>query len=236
MVSKTGQTSNGQATATRSSQIYEELRSLLVSGSIKPDTRLTEAELTMMFNASRSTVRSVLVRLAHEGYVTAEENRGVRTRSFSVEEAIDILEARETLEAALAGKAAERASADEIEGMRQTLAEMEEAKSRGDQVSYSEGNRKFHQQVKEAAHQHSLARAFDTLLYPLVMRQYRDLTAQHPRTGSLEEHQAIFLAILTHNAPGATAAMRHHVGSARRALVLNSQAGDEENPARPDTP
>jgi DNA-binding GntR family transcriptional regulator len=54
------------------------------------------------------------------------------------------------------------------------------------------------------------------------MRQYRDLTVPHPRTGSIEEHQAIFLAVLTRNPDAAVAAMRHHVGAARRALLLRS--------------
>ncbi|MFJ2891104.1 GntR family transcriptional regulator [Streptomyces sp. NPDC087305] len=210
-----------KAVETRYSQAYEGLRALLLSGSIEPGTRLTEADLTRMFNVSRATMRSALVRLTQEGYVTSEVNRGVRTRSFSVEEAADILEARETLEAALAGKAAERATDEEIADMRRTLEEMEEARSRGDQDTYSRGNRRFHQQIKHAAHQMTLARAYDTLLYPLVMRQYRNLSAPHPRTGSIEEHQAIFLAIVTRNPDAALAAMRHHVGSARRALLLD---------------
>ncbi|MFG2593136.1 GntR family transcriptional regulator [Streptomyces sp. NPDC048438] len=210
-----------KAAGTRYSHAYEGLRSLLLSGSIAPDTRLTEADLTRMFDVSRSTMRTALARLTQEGYVTGEVNRGVRTRSFSVEEAADILEAREILEAALAGKAAERATAEEIEELRRTLQGMEEAQSRGDQDAYSQGNRSFHQQIKHAAHQKTLARAYDTLLYPLVMRQYRNLSAQHPRSGSLEEHQAIFLAIVTRNPDAALAAMRHHVGSARRALLLD---------------
>ncbi|MER6082823.1 GntR family transcriptional regulator [Streptomyces sp. NPDC001833] len=214
-----------KAAATRYSQAYDGLRALLLSGSITPGTRLTEADLTRMFTVSRSTMRAVLVRLTQEGYVTSEVNRGVRTRSFSVEEAVDILEARETLESALAGKAAERATEEEIGALRRILTEMEDAQARGDQDAYSPLNRRFHQQVKQAAHQTTLARAYDTLLYPLVMRQYRNLAAPHPRIGSLEEHQAIFLAIVTRNPDAAVAAMRHHVGSARRALLLDKPPG-----------
>lgn len=215
-----GTTETARGSATRYSQAYEGLRSLLLSGGIEPNTRLTEADLTDMFNVSRGTMRSVLVRLVQEGYVTSEVNRGVRTRFFSPEEAADILEARETLEAALAGKAAERATAEEISELRRTLDAMEEAQTRGDQAAYSEGNRTFHQQVKDAGHQKTLARAYDSLLYPLVMRQYRNVSAPHPRHGSLEEHQAIFLAIVTHNPEAAIAAMRHHVSSAREQLLL----------------
>ncbi|UBU18112.1 GntR family transcriptional regulator [Nonomuraea gerenzanensis] len=89
-----------RASRTRHDEAYEGLRPLLLSGGIEPGSRLTEAELTSRCNVSRSTMRSVLVRLAQEGYVTSEVNRGVRTRSFSVEEAADILEAREVLESA----------------------------------------------------------------------------------------------------------------------------------------
>lgn len=223
----------GKASQTRHSQSYVGLRSLLLSGSIEPGTRLTEADLTNMFNVSRSTMRAVLVQLIQEGYVTSEVNRGVRTRSFSVAEAQDILEAREVLESALAGKAAERATEEEILGLRRTLDEMADCKARGDQASYSQGNRTFHQQVKEAAHQQTLARAFDTLLYPLVMRQYRNLSAPHPRTGSLEEHQAILLAIVTRNPDAAVASMRHHVSSARRALVLRAAPDDTTEATQP---
>ena len=209
--------------ATRYSQVYEELRTLLLAGGYEPNTRLTEADLTSRFAVSRGTIRSVLVRLAQEGYVTSEVNRGVRTRSFTIEEAADILEARETLEAALAGKAAERATDVEVAGLRRTLEEMEQAQERGDQAAYSRGNRAFHQQVKAAAHQATLARTYDTLLYPLVMRQYRNISARHPRSGSLAEHRTILLAIMTRNPEAAAAAMRHHVGSARRALLLDQQ-------------
>ncbi|MGV9293944.1 GntR family transcriptional regulator [Amycolatopsis sp. NPDC003676] len=207
--------------ATRYSQVYEELRTVLLSGAYEPNTRLTEADLTTRFEVSRGTIRSVLVRLAQEGYVTSEANRGVRTRSFTLSEAADILEARETLEAALAGKAAERATDREIAELRATLEGMEAAQGKGDQSAYSRGNRAFHQQVKAAAHQATLARTYDTLLYPLVMRQYRNISAQHPRAGSLAEHRAILLAIITRNPEAAAAAMRHHVGSARRALLLD---------------
>jgi DNA-binding GntR family transcriptional regulator len=214
---------NGKGTATRYGQVYEELRALLLSGSFEPNTRLTEADLTRMFAVSRGTIRSVLVRLTQEGYVTSEVNRGVRTRSFTVEEAADILEARETLEAALAGKAAERATDQEVAELRRTLEEMEQAQERGDAAAYSQCNRRFHQQIKQAAHQTTLARAYDTLLYPLVMRQYRNLSARHPRSGSFQEHQSIFLAIVTRNPDAAVAAMHHHVGSARQALLLDQR-------------
>jgi DNA-binding GntR family transcriptional regulator len=211
-----------RTSSNRYEQAYDQLVSILLSGRYTPNTRLTEAELTQLLNVSRGTIRSVLVRAAQEGYVTSEVNRGVRTRLFSVADAADILEAREIIEGALAAKAAERATPEERDGMRATVDAMGQAQADGDQNVYSELNRRFHRQIREAAHQETLARFFDALLYPLVMRQYRNLETPHPRTGSLEEHQAILSAIITRNPEAASAAMRGHIGSARQALLLQS--------------
>jgi DNA-binding FadR family transcriptional regulator len=57
-----------------------------------------------------------------------------------------------------------------------------------------------------------VARTYDTLLYPLVMRQYRDIAVRHPRSGSLAEHRAIPLAIVTRNPEAASATMRSRRG------------------------
>jgi DNA-binding GntR family transcriptional regulator len=209
-----------EGSASRHEQAYDSLVALLLSGRYAPNTRLTEAELTQLLNVSRGTIRSVLVRLTQEGYVTSEVNRGVRTRLFSAEDAAEILETREILESALAAKAAERATPDELADLTATADRMREAQLKGDQDEYSGLNRHFHRQIRKAAHQETLARFFDALLYPLVMRQYRDLGAPHPRTMSLEEHQAILSALITRNPEAASAAMRHHISAARQGLLL----------------
>jgi DNA-binding GntR family transcriptional regulator len=205
-------------------QAYDRLVAILLSGKYEPNTRLTEVELTKLLNVSRGTIRSILVRLAQQGYVTSETNRGVRTRLFSVEDAVDILEAREVLEGALAAKAAERATQEELDSLARTVAFMRELELKGDQDEYSRQNRHFHRQIREAAHQQTLSGFFAALLYPLVMRQYRDLEAPHPRAGSLDEHQAILSAIITRNPEAASAAMRHHISKARKALLLRKDA------------
>jgi DNA-binding GntR family transcriptional regulator len=206
----------------RTSQAYHDLRALILSGHYEPDSRLTESELTAQLQVSRGTIRSVLARLAQEGYVTAEVNRSARTRSFSVEEAAEILETRAVLEAALAAKAAERATDAEIAAMTETCERMWESQVPGGREEYWKLNRRFHEQVKGAARQSTLTRFVDSLLYPLVMRQYRDEASAAPRMDSVREHEAILAAIVTHNPEAAAAAMRHHLSSARRALQLNT--------------
>lgn len=215
------------AASSRTSQAYEELRALILSGHYPPDTRLTESGLTAQLGVSRGTIRSVLARLAQEGYVTTEVNRGARTRSFSIDEATEILETREVLEAALAAKAALRATDADIADMTDTCRRMWEQQVPGGRDEYNKLNRLFHEQVRVAARQAMLSRFVDSLLYPLVIRQYRDVDRPHPRPDSVREHEAILAGILTHNPDAAAAAMRHHLSSARRALQLRATAPGE---------
>src|SRR6266568_1819214 len=210
----------------RTSQAYHDLRALILSGHYAPDSRLTESELTAQLQVSRGTVRSVLARLTQEGYVTAEVNRGARTRSFSVDEAVEILESRAVLEAALAAKAAERATDAEIAAMTETCARMWDWQVPGGREEYFKLNRSFHEQVKQAARQSTLTRFVDSLLYPLVVRQYRDDVSAAPRVESVREHEAILATIATHNPEAAAAAMRHHLSAVRRGLQLNITGAD----------
>ncbi|MFJ8754998.1 GntR family transcriptional regulator [Streptomyces sp. NPDC102441] len=228
-MSERGSSMPDSSPSSRFTTAYQDLRSLIVSGHFGPNVRLTEAELTSRLDVSRGTIRSVLVRLAQEGYVTSEPNRGVRTRVFTLEEAAAVLEAREVLESALAGKAATSATESEIEELTGICQRMGEAENARAEADYSSLNRRFHQHVRTVARQPILSGFVDVLVYPLVMRQFRDLTRTHPRANSLNEHRAILAALQTRNPDAAAAAMRHHVASARRALLLNTRSTEDRS-------
>lgn len=228
MSTNTHGTEDDLTSSSRFMQAYQDLRALIVAGRFEPGARLTEAELTALLDVSRGTVRSVIVRLAQEGYLTREPNRGVRTRVFTLEEAIDVLEAREILESAVAAKCAERATDDEIATLRSIWEEMGDADYLHNATTYSKLNTRFHQHIRDCARQQNLSSFIEQLVYPLVIRQYRDQTTQARRPDALTEHHAIVMAIQTRNPEGAAAAMRHHVASARRALLLGSGAETEK--------
>ncbi|KAA9159307.1 GntR family transcriptional regulator [Amycolatopsis acidicola] len=220
MAVATGSETGPDSGANRTSQAYYDLRGLILSGHYAPDSRLTESELTTRLQVSRGTVRSVLARLAQEGYVTAEANRSARTRSFCEDEAIEILETREVLEAALAARAAECATDEDIAALEATCKRLWSQRKSVTPEEYSRLNREFHEQVRAAARQATLTRFVDSLLYPLVLRQYRDMQRSRPRAVVIEEHKAILSAIVTHNPEAAASTMRHHLSAVRRALQL----------------
>jgi DNA-binding GntR family transcriptional regulator len=206
-----------------------ELAAAIRRGEYAPNQRLVESELTVSLGVSRGTLRSVFIALEQENYISLERNRGARVRQFAPAEALEILQTREILESAAAGLAAIRITGEELAKLDEITGRMLDADAAHDGPRYSMCNKEFHAQVIASARQPTLSRFISSTPYPLVMSQYRDVQAPHPRTGSLQEHQAIMAALRIGNAPAAEAVMRYHVESTRRALTLNFAAMTEAN-------
>lgn len=97
-----------------STEVYEEIRRLIVEGRIRPNERLIEAELAEQLDVSRTPVRESMQRLAADGLVLSRR-RGWVVREHSPQEIRDIYEVRAALEGYAARLAAERATPEEID-------------------------------------------------------------------------------------------------------------------------
>ncbi len=89
--------------------LYEEIREAILTGRFAPGQVLSENALATEFGKSRTPVREALHRLEIEALVERVP-RGVRVRTSSPEEILDIYDVRITLEGAAAKAAAERAT------------------------------------------------------------------------------------------------------------------------------
>src|SRR5688572_14525641 len=78
--------------------IYERLLAAIFEHRLPPGTKLGEDRLAAIFGVSRARIRRVLPRLAHEGLVTLEPNRGAFVAKPTVMEARDVFEARRLIE------------------------------------------------------------------------------------------------------------------------------------------
>ena len=74
-----------------------------------------------MLHASRSAVRTALVRLVQEGLVEHEPNRGAKVRLVDEHEAAEILESRMVLEGLAARYAAQNATKAQVAELRAIL-------------------------------------------------------------------------------------------------------------------
>jgi len=199
---------------------HRTLRAWILSGEVAPNQHLIEIDLAHALNVSRTTIRSVLLDLNKEGFVTLEPNRGARVRSFTPGEAREILIVRERLEGIAAGLAAENITDEILEKLDETVEEMAVADADHDPELHAKLSRRYHSLVVEAARNRMVAKFIEQTRYPLVVRQFWNLEIDHPRPESLDEHKAILIALRSGDASAAERMMRLHVSSARNALKL----------------
>ena len=198
---------------------YAALHAAIVAGGLSPGERLIEEELAERLGVSRGAVRAAILRLGHEGLVIRERNRGARVRRFTLEEAIEILEARAALESLAAGYAALRCSEDDARELQSLVDDMDRLREAGELLAISERNALLHRRILELSG-HQVASDICARLNSQVVRfQFRTVLAPGRPHKSLAEHQRIVSAIAAGDRAGAEAAMREHLTNVAATLA-----------------
>ncbi|WP_316745517.1 GntR family transcriptional regulator [Streptomyces sp. MK7] len=82
------------------SRVADALRAQIVSGELKPGTRLSEEQVRKVHGVSRSTLREAYQRLIRERLLVHELSRGVFVRQLSREDVADLYQVRRIVECA----------------------------------------------------------------------------------------------------------------------------------------
>lgn len=194
---------------------YDEIRSLIVAGTLEPGSRLGQGELADRLGISRGSVREALGRLAGDGLVDFEVNRGFFVAEARLDDVRQRLEARLVLEPEIARLAATRCNADDLDHMRASIA-AEAAATSSDEVH--DASRAFHIGVALATRNSAFTKLLESLWIADVGRR---LLAQRRRTeqwqdDDVDEHRAILAAFEAGDGDRAAELMREHVESAFR--------------------
>ena len=90
-----------------SGQVYSQIKTLILCNEILPGQKLHHQELSERLGVSRTPVREALTRLVQEGYVSFLPNRGFTCKEIRLQEADELYQLREALEAFAVEKAIE---------------------------------------------------------------------------------------------------------------------------------
>ncbi|HXV81186.1 MAG TPA: GntR family transcriptional regulator [Candidatus Binatia bacterium] len=88
-----------------SGQAYRQIKTLILCNEILPGQKLHHQELSERLGVSRTPVREALTRLVQEGYVALLPNRGFTCKEIGLQEANELYQLREALEAFAVEKA-----------------------------------------------------------------------------------------------------------------------------------
>src|SRR5918996_2367128 len=88
-----------------SARVYNQIKNLILSNEIMPGQKLHHQQLSERLGVSRTPIREALTRLVQEGYVSFLPNRGFTCKEIRIQEAEELYELREALEAFAVEKA-----------------------------------------------------------------------------------------------------------------------------------
>ncbi len=83
---------------TRTTTVLDRLRAEIVHGVLPPGTKLRLEHLTSSYGVGRTPLREACCRLASEGLVTQEDQRGFRVTPISREDLVDLTRTRQQIE------------------------------------------------------------------------------------------------------------------------------------------
>ena len=200
------------------------LRGEILSGGLRPAERLRLRVLSARFGIGATPLREALSRLAAEGFVVAEGQRGFSVPPVTRAHLADITASRQIAEIEALKLAMRHGGAAWEDGIASTLALLRaEVRRRKPtdawQDAYEAKHHAFHRALIAACPWPSLLGFCDEMY--MQKTRYRRLlkAAAQNWAGMLRAHEELARLVLAREAPPATAALYRHIGSTAEVVL-----------------
>jgi GntR family transcriptional repressor for pyruvate dehydrogenase complex len=223
--------------SSRVDKIAKDLEEQIVQGKLQPGERLpSERSLCSLFGVGRTTIREALKSLAVRGLVTRSARGAIAADLESIQlpgtdlaglaaqtSIKQLFEVRKLMEVRVAGWAALRATAEEIDAMRLAI---EADLSRN--TAAGNPSRIFHDALARAAHNPALMQVYESARHlffrlPFFWKLFDDAEVKTARAARHELarrwHEQILKAIIEHDAAEAEGAMFQHLDMMEKDLL-----------------
>jgi len=204
---------------TKKEKVLEDLKAKIVTGEIIPGSWLTEREFAEMYKMSRTPVREILWKLANLNIIEDAGDRGYRVVKYSIDDIIEVFNARKAIEGECARLACLSTDADYVHRVAALQEELTSAEEDADPAGLVEIGSKVHMFIQEKASNRYLS-AFNTRIFSLVAI-VRNTTKAY---GAIEKesrlgHQEILNALASREGQRCALAMRSHLQSTCVSIV-----------------
>jgi DNA-binding GntR family transcriptional regulator len=203
------------------SHATDALRESIVSGAIKPGSRLTEVKLAEQLALSRATIRTALHQLSQEGLILQIPYTGWIVMSLSAQDAWELYTLRSSLEALAARLAAERLTEIGRKSLKKSFDALRAACKKKDRKQIADADFGLHRTIIELAGHRMLAEQ-----YRLVEQQVRLYIFSSdelvPDTAAIiAQHRPIVDAIISGEVVKASELSQNHNTSEGEILVAH---------------
>lgn len=202
---------NATPQTTARGRVREDVRKLILSGKLKPGTRLTQQHLAKRFGVAQSVIRESLLELQPSGLVRSVDNLGIFVSDLDANALIHAYHVREVLEGLAARLCCERASRADVRELYEMVDRIDQLAQSGQLAERGTLDRAFHHRTILISGNPILANLTDSYQ---MLNMVVQLTRDHEQV--LREHTAIIRAIEQGDGDAAERAARDHVAGLRR--------------------
>ena len=142
----------------------DDLRKRILSLDINPGSDIDEVSLSKEYGISRTPLREILHRLAGDGYVRLEENRGAKVASMDLSVMRVFFQTAPLIYCTVARQAAECRSSLQVAELKKTQAAFAVSAKVGEVGETSILNHQFHEQIGKMAHNPYLMASLQRML------------------------------------------------------------------------
>jgi DNA-binding GntR family transcriptional regulator len=222
---------NNRSNTSRSEITVDEMATRIATAihehRLLPGTKLGEDRLANIFNTSRARVREVLARMARDQMVELFPQRGAFVAKPSIEQALDVFEARRLIEPGIVRRLVLNMDNSKIRRLQTHLKQEREARANSDKRATVRLSGEFHVLLAELAGNSALLRSMRELstLTCLTISLYESAV----NTCCLvDEHEAVVDAIVAGNGELAEQLMLSHLDHIQGSLRLEADADDAD--------
>ena len=194
---------------------YQSIKRDIIFGDLAPASKLKLETLRKNYNASMSTLRETLNRLASEGFVDALDQRGFFVTPVSKEDLMEVANLRVLLECHALKLSINNGDTDwegNLVSAHHKLNSMEQKMLSGDDSQKEDWKRydwEFHLALIEACGSRNLI-SLHSVLYDKYLR-YQMLMLTHRGQEAADEHKKMLEAALDRNVEAATKTLTVHI-------------------------
>lgn len=215
--------------------LYRTIKNDILQGKIAPGQKLKEEELALKYETSRTPIREVIQKLASEGLVHHEKNRGSYVRTYEFEDIINMYNLRAQIEGYASFLAAQNAVENDIHLMEKSLADYKDILSNVNNqpieevtLQCVENNNDFHLLIAKASKNQEIPKVLKNLSALPIMYRGFILYDVDKSTSSLQFHASILNAIKNRDSIQAEALMRSHLLHGRDNIIKHMERTSKE--------
>jgi DNA-binding GntR family transcriptional regulator len=199
--------------------VYEDIRRQIVEEKLAPGQWLVERELCETYSMSRTPIREILWKLASDGFLEQEANRGFAVRRLGLEQIFEIFQTREAIEGMAARLACRRGGEAFRSKLRAVKKKIAAANIESDPMLGIGLGRELHRAIMDAA-QNGIMADINGRLENLTFLT-ANITKQSPtiEKASADAHLNIINALLQQDEEKSEQLMREHLRETCRHVV-----------------